>query len=126
MNENKKFTLVELVVIIISLGLICLIVIPVFIIVLKNSNQKLYDIQVKMIEKRAENWGIDNINRLSEGAIYLNLSQLLNEGYIGQTELRDPRDTSHLLNGCILIEYDKSYKKYKYNYIEKACDEVKR
>lgn len=126
MDENKKFTFVELVVVIISLGLIVLIVIPVFIIALKNSNQKLYDIQVKMIEKRAEKWGIDNANKLSEKTIYLNLSQLLDEGYIGQTELRDPRDTNHLLNGCILIEYEELYKKYKYNYIEKSCDEIKK
>lgn len=122
MKINKK--LIEVFKIIIILGIICVIIVPIFTIALKNSNQKLYDIQIKMIEKKAEKWGIDNIEKLSEtNTVYLKLNQLINEKYIEQTELRDPRDTRYLLNGCILIEYEKTYRKYKYNYIEKDCED---
>ena len=125
MKKNKKFTLIELISTIIILGLVCVIVIPTVATVLKYSNQRLYDIQIQMIEKRAEKWGINNINKLSETKIlYLNLSQLLNEGYIEQTELSDPRNTKNILNGCIIIKYEETYKKYNYTYIEKKCKEI--
>lgn len=124
MVKNNGFTLIELLAVIMILGLVGLIAIPTVTKTLKDSKEKLYNSQVKMIEQSAKKWGIDNIDRLSENKkVYLELNDLLAEGYIEQQELKDPRDSKKTMNGCIIIEYDDNYSKYIYRYNEKTCDE---
>ncbi len=123
--KQSGFTLVELIAVIVILGIIGLIAVPTVNTLLKKSKENLYENQVKMIKASAKKWGIENINRLSETEIvYLDLQELLNEGYIEQRELIDPRNTNKTTNGCIAIRYDESYNKYEYDYSEDVCSEL--
>ncbi|MDD2435575.1 MAG: prepilin-type N-terminal cleavage/methylation domain-containing protein [Bacilli bacterium] len=123
---KKGFTLIELLGVIILLGIIGLMVIQSIAGLIKQSKQKLYDSQISMIKKTARNWGVEHINELSETkAVYLSVDKLINLGMIEQSELKDPRNTNNIINGCIVIEYNTSYNKYQYNYNEQTCSEIK-
>ncbi len=124
--RKQGFTLIELLAVIMVLGLVGLIAIPTITKMLKNYKETLYDNQVKVIKASAKKWGIENINQLSETeAVYLNLSQLIEAGYIEQPELKDPRNTKIILNGCIVITYNDSYSIYEYHYTEEDCLNLK-
>lgn len=75
-----------------------------------------------MIEQSGKKWGIDNINRLSETQkTYISVRDLITNGYIEQNSLLDPRNTKKEMNGCVVIGFNSSYKKYEYNYNEQTC-----
>jgi len=122
---KQGFTLIELLAVIMILGLIGLIAVPTVNKVLKNSKEKLYQSQVKIIEQNAKKWAVENVNKISETeTVHLNLSELIDNGYIEQTELKDPRNSKETMNGCIKIQYDNEYSKYEYSYDEKTCYEI--
>ncbi|MDD2434906.1 MAG: prepilin-type N-terminal cleavage/methylation domain-containing protein [Bacilli bacterium] len=123
---KKGFTLIELLGVIVLLGVIGLIVIPSVTNLIKDSKQKLYDSQVSMIEKKAKEWAVKNINQLSQTEnIYLSVDDLIKNGYIEQSELFDPRDSKNKMNGCIVIEYDAAKNKYQYTYNDEICEDLK-
>ena len=53
-------------------------------------------IPLKLIEKAAKTWSIDNSNLLkTDGSVYyLPVKELLEEGYISNDEIKDPRNSS--------------------------------
>lgn len=119
--KKNGFTLVELLGVIIVLGVIALIIFPNVTKIMKNSKQKLYDRQVNLIEDNARRWGVAHTHLLPEtGTYYLNLNELVTGGYISQSEIKDPRNES-IMNGCVLITYSESEKKYLYHYMEDPC-----
>ncbi|MDD2377724.1 MAG: prepilin-type N-terminal cleavage/methylation domain-containing protein [Bacilli bacterium] len=120
---KKGFTLIELLGVIILLGIIGTIAVPSITNLIKDSKQKVYDSQVLMIERTAKDWATENLERLSETEIiYLSLEELINNGYIEQTELRNPLNKNKIMNGCIVINYDNEYSKYQYKYADDPCD----
>ncbi|MDD2435844.1 MAG: prepilin-type N-terminal cleavage/methylation domain-containing protein, partial [Bacilli bacterium] len=120
--KKYGFTLIELLGVIILLGVIGLIAIPSITNLIKDSKQKLYNAQVTMIKKVAKDWSIENLDQLSESnTVYLSLSTLINEGYIEQNDIIDPRNNKNIMDGCILITYNPTYEKYEYEYNESSC-----
>ena len=112
---NKKgFTLVELLTVIILLSLIALITTPVIIGVLGSSKQNLQTEQYKIIEKAAERWGMENLNKLpNSGSCYINMGEL--QSYLSNSEnIKDPK-TGKTLDGVVKIT--KTGNQYKYEYI---------
>ena len=123
MKKKRNFTLIEIVAIIIFIVLISLISVLIISKVMNESKIRLYFHQIEMIEKSSENWGVDNMNKLSDTEIiYLNLSELIAKGYI-KHPLKDPR-TNKDMKGCILIKYNNLYSKYEYKYYESTCLEL--
>ncbi len=119
MKEDRQgFTLVELITIVAILGLIALIVYPAINSVIKNVKTNSYNNQIAIIEKAAKTWSIDNSNLLkTDGSIYyLPVKELLEEGYISNDEIKDPRNSSKNLTGNIEIKYNSSIKQFTYNY----------
>ncbi|MGE5455684.1 MAG: competence type IV pilus major pilin ComGC [Ignavibacteriales bacterium] len=124
--RRSGFTLIELLAVIMILGLIGLIVIPTVTKLLRDSKEKVYMSQVKMIETVAGKWGLEHINQLSETeTVYLGLTELLQSGYIKQRSINDPRNAKETMNGCIVIKYDDSYNMYEYDYTEDDCYTIK-
>ena len=59
--NNKAFTLVELLAVIIILGLLVTITVPNIMNAIDISREKSYNSQVEEIEKAAERWAVDNL-----------------------------------------------------------------
>lgn len=123
MKRNKSgFTLVELIAVVAILGLIALIVYPAIGSVIRNSRESAYKDQVSVIESAAKNWSIDNASTLPDnGTVYrLPVNTLLDEGYITDDEVKDPRNSSKNLTGNVEIKYDSSIKQFTYKYVDTA------
>ena len=114
---KKGFTLVELLAVIIILGVIAIIAVPTVYKVVKDSKNDLYEEQVAQIEGAAKRWAVDN----ASGDTYtVSITDLINEGYVENKDLYDPRDNTKM-NGCVKINYSSSYKQYTYTYQENNC-----
>lgn len=118
---NKKgFTLVELIGVVTLLALIALIVYPSINTVIKNSREKAYKDQIEQIVKAAKQWGVDNAEELPDAgqSKVISTSLLLQEGYITNDDIVDPRNTSNTLTGNVIVMFE--FEQYVYEYIEKT------
>ncbi|MDD2377835.1 MAG: hypothetical protein PHD10_03620 [Bacilli bacterium] len=119
---RKGFTLIELLGIIILIGIIGLIAVPAVTNLVQSSKERMYDNQVAMIKGAAKKWAVQNVNELSESKpVFLSIDKLIKEGTIQQNDVKDPRRGNQNMNGCVVIEFDKNYKSYQYQYIEDEC-----
>lgn len=116
--KNKAFTLVELIAVVAILGLIALVVYPAVGSVIRNAREETYKDQVDVIIKAAKEWSVKNATKLSDdGTVYsLPVDDLIEEGYITNDEVKDPRDSSKNLEGSVEIKYNSDTKSYDYNY----------
>lgn len=122
---KRGFTLVELLSVIIILGLVGLIAIPSITRLLSDSKDKLYNKQVEVIVNATREWGVENVDRISSTKkTYISIRNLITDGYIEQNTIKDPRSTKEDLNGCVVIEYNKPYDKYEYNYVDSPCKSI--
>ncbi len=116
--NNKAFTLIELLAVIVVLGLLVTITTPNIINAINLSREKAYERQVKLIEEAAERWAIDNMqSNYSKDSI--SIADLKAEGYLNNDEVKNPK-TKKEMSGCIFITKDNS--KYKYEYRENCSE----
>ena len=122
--EKKAFTLVELIAVVAILGLIALVVYPAVGSVIRNAREETYNDQVSVVINAAKNWSINNATKLSDdGSIYsLSVDTLLEEGYITNDEVKDPRDSSKNLEGTVEIKYNNDTKSYDYTYNDEPSE----
>ena len=124
--KNRGFTLVELVAVVAILGLIALVVYPAVGSVIRNAREETYKDQVDVVITAAKEWSVDNATKLSDdGSVYsLPVSQLIDEGYITNDEVKDPRNSSENLNGNVEIKYNSETKSYVYTYNDEPSKET--
>lgn len=122
---KKGFTLIELITVIIVLGIVGLIVFPVVNKSIKNSKEKAYDRQVDMIVEGARKWAVSHNNELPDmetGAyLKIQISDLMQSGDITKTKdgkLKNPKEGSKNMEGCVLVHYSNEYNQYLYEYSE--------
>lgn len=111
--NNKAFTLVELLTVIIILGLLATITVPNVMNAINISKEKSYNSQVNMIEKAAERWAIDNI-QIVNSKENISLAELKTDGYLDKSEVINPK-TKEEMNGCVFIIKDNNNYKYEYS-----------
>ena len=109
--KNKGFTLVEMLTIMVVLGIIVLITVPNIMGALNVSRDKAYENQIRMIEKAAENWMIDNPQQAVNS---VDIETLKSEGYLSNNP-QNPK-TKEPITGCVKVI--KESNKYKYEYSE--------
>lgn len=117
---KKGFTLIEILIVIIILGVVGLIVFPGVNSIIKNNKEKLYNKQLEEIKLASEKWAYNNIDLLpsNEGkSVTLTLLSLKRGGYL-PLDIRDPRDGELLSNGLsVVITYEANHYKYTINNI---------
>lgn len=118
--KNKGFTLTELLMVLIVIGIVSALVIPNISKTLEQQKVKLYNKQVNQIIEITKSWSAKNLDKLpsDESAIYVSLDTLINEKYLEQDEIIDPRDEEPM-SGCVSIIYDLDYNQYNYSFIGK-------
>lgn len=117
MKNKKGFTLIELIGVVTVLALIALIVYPTINTVIKNSKEKAYKDQVELVIKAAKQWGMDHSEELPDagGTMTLSIATLLQNGYITNDDVIDPRETGRSLSGSIIIRYASNQYIYEYS-----------
>lgn len=116
----RGFTLVELLVVLIVLGIISLITVPIIINNISSSQDKLREEQIKLLENNAEKWAMNNTTVLSvsSGFSYcVTIEEMKKEGLLTSKEIVNPK-TGKEMNGCINITYDEQINQFIYNYVE--------
>lgn len=120
--KKNGFTLVELIGTILILGLISSIVVPAIMRIVRNAKDNTYNEQITYIEKSAQRWAAYNVKKLSETrSYYLSTDDLLSEGYLDGSDIKDPRNTNNTISGCVVITYDSAYSQYTFNFTNDAC-----
>ena len=110
---KRGFTLIELIVVIVILGLMAIVAYPAITKVLTGSRNDTYDVQVKTIEKAAKAWGIEHPTLLKEtDCIKVKVSTLVSNGYITSGTPKNPKDNTDM-TGAVKISLNGN----KYNYI---------
>ncbi|MBR3898353.1 MAG: prepilin-type N-terminal cleavage/methylation domain-containing protein [Bacilli bacterium] len=126
--KKKGFTLVELLLVIVIIGLIALIVYPSILRIIGDARTSSYENQVKIVEKAARAWGYKNALLLPDGSGStdkekygcLKLSVLTSGGYLSVDEVKDPRTTGKNLTGAVRISYSSG--QYVYEYVDELND----
>lgn len=117
---KKGFTLVELLVVIVILGLIAMVVYPAIVKVINDSKESAYETQEKIIIKAAKEWAVEHPSELpsdesTTGSVCL--TTLLQEGYIDNS-IKNPY-TSQEMNGYVEIVLTSN--RYEYKYKDGSC-----
>ena len=101
---NKKgFTLIELLAVIIILSLLAIIANNSVTNVISNSKSDLYDAQIKLIQTAAQNWGVDNLNKLPEtgNCSYILLKDLKDYGMF-EDEIINPKTNEEFSDDLVI------------------------
>lgn len=116
---KKGFTLIELLGVITLLGLLSLIVVPVVDKLIKDSEDELYQTQIKNIEAAAKNWASENIFSLPENVgeyVDKSICDLEKNGFL-DVDIKNPK-TNELFYKDSYVRITKTDYGYDYEYIE--------
>ena len=123
---KKGFTLIELLAVISILALIAVVVFPAINSVIQGSRNKAYEDQVKLIEKAAEEWALDNADTDTLKAeenfeTSVSISTLIEGGYIAEDKVLNPKKSDDSkMNGKVKITYEVSHNQFEFDYDESA------
>lgn len=124
-KNNKGFSFVEMLTIIVIIAIVTLAAYPVILAVLHNSKTKLYKQNVASIERAAKSWAIENADSLPDDmsdARFLTISKLADQGYIKNKYIYDPRN-DEVMDGCVLVKKN-NQQQYVTEYKEDRCEIV--
>ncbi len=119
--NNKAFTLIELIAIILIIGMLILITIPIIGDVIEHSKEQAHDEQVNKIEQAALSYATENTGTLFPdgiNSVEVNVETLQLEGYLPKTDIYSPL-TVDIMDGCVTISLD-SYNQFKGEYNEEC------
>ena len=121
---KRGFTLIELIVVIIILGLMALVAFPAITKVLNDSKNDTYDAQVKTIVKAAKAWGVEHPTLLNETeCIKVKVATLVSNGYITNGIPKNPKDNTGM-NGAVKITPSGNKYNYTYESDENGCSKT--
>lgn len=122
MKNDKGFTLVELISIMVVLGILALIAVPSITKHVKESREVAYKEQIERIISATKKYVVENDEFLysNKDVHQVTLTELKKNGYLENEELYNPINEKEI-NGCVKVEYNQARGIYSYSYVE-ACD----
>lgn len=124
--NKKAFTLVELLGVIVILGIIGMITTPIVQNAIDKNNIKTCEDQIESFKKAAKNYISSNpFTNLNDGTTTITIGKLQDEGYIEDSELKNPKGGNFSKNSIVIITYNGTKITYTYEKAEneKGCDE---
>jgi prepilin-type N-terminal cleavage/methylation domain-containing protein len=123
--KRRGFTLPEVLGVLTILALLALLITPVVSKTIKNNKQKLYDDQIKIIERAARDYAIKNTDVLpEEGSIaYVTLGEIKRSGVL-QEEVRNPI-TKELFPDDLQIKIALENNQYVYEVVRTEVEGIK-
>lgn len=117
MKDNKGFTIVEVLAVVVILISVIAIITPKIISTFKTSENTISKEQIDSIIDISRIYMADNSNLLPEtdGHYVITLEKLKEENLISNKEIIDPK-TQKKIEGCIIVRFKNN--KYVYEYIE--------
>lgn len=126
MKNNKGFTLVELLGVLIVLAILAVITIPLVGEYIESSRQKAYDVEIKTIIKAAKEYYTKYSGRIkfdNNNEYQMPLCELKNSEYLEDKPIANPLDPEEQLNGCVILKKESSKLTYEYeNDCTKTCE----
>lgn len=122
---KKGFTLTEVLGVLTVLALLALLITPVVSKTIKNNKQKLYNDQIKIIERAAKDYAIKNTDVLPEEGTttYVTLGEIKRSGVL-QEEVRNPI-TKELFEDDLQIQITLENNQYVYHVVEEETAGIK-
>jgi len=122
--KQKGFTLIELVMVILVLGIIALITVPTVNSVIKDSKEKAYNSQIKMIEDTAKTYmskhSLELPKQVNNSSTCISIEKLKKDGLLSNDDIINPKDNDETFDGAVKVLWNGS--KYDYKYSEsKTC-----
>ena len=121
-KDDKAFTIIELLGVLIILAIISLITIPIVDKSLENSREAAYRRAVNNIIHAAKEYGTSNDLGYSPKRSPLFVSELQDEGFL-TLNIKSPIDESEM-NGCVWYYWDEDHKQYIFEYDNECIIEV--
>ena len=124
MNNNRGFTLIELMVMTVAAVMLTVYTIPKILDVLDTSKDELYKTQVDIVEKSAKDYFLKHIDELPENekdARFISIETLAKENILESSDMVDPR-TDKPMNGCVIVKT--KGKDYSYTYTDEVCSKA--
>ena len=119
---KKGFTLIELLGVMIVISGIALITIPIVSSIINDSQNKVYDSQVKTIKDSANKYVLDNIDTIDKSLyLYLSVEDLKKAGFLENKDIKNPK-TNEVMNGCVIVKYIDN--KFNFEYNDSTCSEI--
>jgi len=129
--KNNGFTLIELIMVILILGVIAIITVPTVNSIIRDSKQKAYDNQIKLIEDTTRTYMSKNSMELpsqSDGSsVCITVDNLKRKGFLSKDDIINPnykenstKETERykIFNGAVKVSWEKS--KYVYTYSDSS------
>ncbi len=134
--NNKGFTLIELIMVILVLGIIAVITVPTVNTIIRDSKEKSYNNQIKLIEDTARTYMSNHSLELPSQTIgsrtCVTVEQLKKDGLLSNEDIINPNykknsddetEKYEVLNGSVNISWNGSKYVYKYS-INESCEEL--
>lgn len=126
MKNNKGFTLVELLGVLIVLAVLAAITIPLVGEYIESSREKSYNLEIQTIKKAAQEYYTKYSGRIrfdEAGEYLMPICELKKSEFLEDKPIVNPLEPEEYLDGCLLIK--KETGKITYEYVdecEKTCE----
>ena len=128
-RNEKGFTLIEVISVLVILGLLASIVITQYATTIRKSRKRLNEEQKSRLVEVAKDISLNNKNCLEISkenetvGSKITLEQMYKNGYIANSEVKDLEENT-ILNSCVVIKWNSVYSEFDYKY-EDNCSEAK-
>lgn len=113
--KKNAFTLIELLAVILILGMIVVVIMPIFTDTLNRTREKLNDTQKNQILTAARNWGMNHLSLNSEDKKYVTIEELQNDGFLDDKEVKNLVEKNTLKKDTIIcIRYNNNQYEYTF------------
>ena len=111
MKNKKGFTLIELIMVIVVIGIVAMIAIQSVTKRIVDSKERAYNIEVNNIKSAAKKYMLENqkVDEYHLNTLCINISTLQNKGYLEKGNIRNPKTDE-------IIDPLKNFVKIKYNF----------
>ena len=124
MKNKKGFTLIELIMVIVVIGIVVMIAIQSVTKRIVDSKERAYNIEVNNIKSAAKKYMLENqkVDEYHLNTLCINISTLQNKGYLEKGNIRNPKTDEIIdpLKNFVKIKYNFENNQYEYTFTDEC------